>query len=142
MNVRARGVDSTSMKALRTWSTIALALLAVHCGGDPKRSVAAMDTDAGSDDAAALVVCPEPQGPDVPSGSCVGAGLCAFRQIVVCGPGVPAIPSTPPLYDCSCGGGTWECIAKSGGFGITPCDGGEDAAPDTGNDSSSSMDGT
>jgi hypothetical protein len=67
------------------------------------------------------VACPRAPVASVPTGACAGAGVCAVQLQVACVPGVPFIPSTPPLYFCGCAGGSWTCALRSGGGGLLAC---------------------
>jgi hypothetical protein len=93
---------------------------------------AAIPDSASDDDSSTGVTCPSPaSGLSLPSGECSGGGTCAFELDDVCGPGIKFVDGIPPIYDCACESGTWACTFASGGLGLLPCPGTDDAgAPD------------
>jgi hypothetical protein len=76
---------------------------------------------AATPDASALV-CPESSS-RVPSGACTGAGSCVVEVQVTCGDATSGyIPESPPVYQCNCPSGTWQCTqVPGGGFGVISC---------------------
>ena len=79
---------------------------------------------AGGGDGGPQIVCPVSDSgifEDTPIGACTGVGSCAFQIDAVCRPGLTAIPSTPPVFECSCVSNQWQCAVVSGGGGLMLC---------------------
>jgi hypothetical protein len=116
----------------------ALACVLFACSSGARHTVS---DDAGGSDASdesetsiPQVACPNQEAEtSLPSGSCSGAGACAFEVTPVCKPGVRFIDVAPPTYSCDCDSGAWACTLLSGGLGVVPC-------PDAGADASASPD--
>jgi hypothetical protein len=94
-----------------------------HCvgGSSDGGSAEAMSPEGGEDHAEPTGNCPPSSVSAVPTGACDGAGKCAFEIHASCGPGVTAVPATPPVYLCDCIGETWSCRMQSGGFSLMLC---------------------
>ncbi|MCL2451224.1 MAG: hypothetical protein FWD17_19940, partial [Polyangiaceae bacterium] len=68
------------------------------------------------------VTCPaNAQVAELPSGPCTGTGGCTVHWVASCDSGIPAIPVTPPTYDCECASGAWSCTQTGGGLGLIGC---------------------
>ncbi len=95
---------------------------------------------AGGASAATPLVCPSTSGhvTQLPSGACNGTGSCTLVLDATCGPGVSAIPGTPPTYSCQCTSGNWSCTQTGGGFSLIPC-GATDAGPNLNTGGASGM---
>ena len=96
------------------------------CGGEAEETGSPHTGTGGSGggDGGPQIVCPVSDSgtfEDTPTGACTGVGSCAFQIDAVCRPGVTAIPSTPPVFECSCVSNQWQCAVVSGGLGLTLC---------------------
>lgn len=104
-----------------------LSLTGVAACSSSKNNNKVESHDASADsgvDGGAEIVCPVSDSgtfEDTPTGVCTGVGSCAFEINAVCRPGLTAIPSSPPVFECSCVGNQWQCTAVSGGAGLMLC---------------------
>lgn len=65
--------------------------------------------------------CPPQDASAAPTGACTGSGSCTVVLQSSCGPGVKAVPETPPVYSCECAGAEWSCVLVSDSLGVIVC---------------------
>lgn len=96
-----------------------------HTDSRPVSAASGGDGGDGGSDGGPEISCPISDSgrfEETPKGACVGVGSCAIELDNSCRPGVSVVPSTAPVFECQCISNQWQCVVKSGGFGISSCD--------------------
>jgi hypothetical protein len=134
-------LDSVFKRTLLTRTLISSAALGLAFGCGVKREVLTSDTGGASNSSgtggasnsggtsgttdmdASITFCPSATGhvTQLPTGTCSGTASCDLIVDAQCGPGITAIPATPPTFKCQCASGNWNCSVIAGGLGLIPC---------------------
>jgi len=110
--------------SVRLLHSMILSAIVVACGVDSHSGDANAAGAGDGGDGGIELTCPVSDSgrfEETPTGSCEGAGSCAIELDNSCRPGVSAVPSTAPVFECQCVLNQWQCVVRSGGLGLISC---------------------